>query len=301
MCRLKVSIKTTSRNTTPVLKRIELFGRPHFITNSKQVQRDIWKRWNDRKSENEHKESSKMSAKTSSTKIIAAGLTIPDEFQDAITCEIMSMPMILPSGKVIDRSSLERHSRVEETWGRSPSDPYTGVVFTAERKPILNAALKVQIDRFLLANAHCDETRQIPRTVGTVVKRKRSETYGVSEINVKRMGIIDPSSTSTAVTNSDEVIEDSAVNRINKAVEMALLNITRFSKQTAVVVCENKCFKCVDVTEGLYQIRGCSHFVCRRCILLTSVGDSSQSLMQCSCGFEFTRSDLDRFYHKTIA
>lgn len=33
---------------------------------------------------------------------------VPEEFVDPITCEVMVLPVVLPSGKVIDRSTLQK-------------------------------------------------------------------------------------------------------------------------------------------------------------------------------------------------
>lgn len=299
VCRLKLSIKTTERYTTPVLKRIELFGRPHFLANSKDIQRSIWKQWNERNIGAPQLAPSPESSSSTTKIATSAGLTIPEEFLDAITYEIMSMPMILPSGKIIDKSSLDRHGRMEETWGRSPSDPFTGVPFNVERKPILNAALKVQIDRFLLANANHCETKEMPRTVGTAdLSRKRQLTQYISggSMELKRQCVV---ATKVSSSSTEQFAVNSTVNRIDQAVEMALRNITRFSRQTSTsVVNENKCHKC-ESADGLYQIRVCSHFVCRQCLLVGSTNVIGNCL-QCSCGSGFTRSDVERFYIKNI-
>ncbi|XP_054987151.1 RING finger protein 37 isoform X2 [Sorex araneus] len=75
---------------------------------------------------------------------------VPEEFLDAITLEIMPRPMLLPSGQVIDQSTLDRCNRGEASWGRAPSDPFTGVAFTPHSQPLPHPALKARIDRFLL-------------------------------------------------------------------------------------------------------------------------------------------------------
>ncbi|XP_039767661.1 RING finger protein 37 [Ornithorhynchus anatinus] len=75
---------------------------------------------------------------------------VPEEFLDPITLEIMPFPMLLPSGKVIDRSTLEKCNRSEATWGRVPSDPFTGVAFGHQSQPLPHPALKARIDHFLL-------------------------------------------------------------------------------------------------------------------------------------------------------
>ncbi|XP_063781399.1 RING finger protein 37 [Pseudophryne corroboree] len=75
---------------------------------------------------------------------------VPEEFLDPITLEIMTLPIILPSGKVIDQSTLDKCNQSEASWGRLPSDPFTGVPYTPQSQPLPHPSLKVRIDYFLL-------------------------------------------------------------------------------------------------------------------------------------------------------
>lgn len=75
---------------------------------------------------------------------------VPEEFLDPLTQEVMSLPMLLPSGAVIDSSTLEEYQRQEATWGRPPSDPFTGVPFSGGAQPLPCPQLKGRIDLFLL-------------------------------------------------------------------------------------------------------------------------------------------------------
>ena len=88
------------------------------------------------------------------------------EFLDVITSELMSLPMTLPSGHCVDRSTVERHAREEQRWGRVPSDPFTGVTFGSDLAPVFNAPLKARIDRFLLRSSGEDVDLPNGRTVG---------------------------------------------------------------------------------------------------------------------------------------
>ena len=90
---------------------------------------------------------------------------IPQEFLDPLTQEILVLPMLLPSGHVIDQSTLEKHSASEAQWGRSPSDPFTGITFTKGSTPVVHSTLKVRIDRFLLSHPELDVHS---RTIGHV-------------------------------------------------------------------------------------------------------------------------------------
>lgn len=78
--------------------------------------------------------------------------SIPDDFLDPITQEVMVLPMLLPSGMSVDNSTLEEHQKREATWGRAPNDPFTGVRFTSMSRPVPNPQLKSRIDHFLLRN-----------------------------------------------------------------------------------------------------------------------------------------------------
>lgn len=78
---------------------------------------------------------------------------VPEEFLDPITLEIMPCPTLLPSGKVIDQSTLEKCNLSEAAWGRVPSDPFTGLAFTPQSQPLPHPSLKARIDRFLLQHS----------------------------------------------------------------------------------------------------------------------------------------------------
>ncbi|KAG9334733.1 hypothetical protein JZ751_006570 [Albula glossodonta] len=80
----------------------------------------------------------------------SSGTPVPEEFLDPLTQEVMSLPLLLPSGVVIDSCSLEEYQRQEATWGRPPNDPFTGVPFCPRAQPLPCPELKARIDRFLL-------------------------------------------------------------------------------------------------------------------------------------------------------
>ena len=57
-----------------------------------------------------------------------SSLRVPERFLDEITCEIMVLPMLLPSGHYVDRSTLDRLQHTDSVYGRPPSDPFTGIM-----------------------------------------------------------------------------------------------------------------------------------------------------------------------------
>ena len=62
----------------------------------------------------------------------------------------MDVPMLLPSGQYVDRSSLDNYNQIEAKWGRSANDPFTGLAFTETKKAIFDDKLKSRIDTFVL-------------------------------------------------------------------------------------------------------------------------------------------------------
>lgn len=120
---------------------------------------------------------------------------IPEEFIDHITCSLMSVPMLLPSGNNIDRSALDKFTKEQEKYGRHPSDPYTGKVFTKSQQPVPNVSLKARIDRYVLTNATriestsrtvgTDDTSGNNKTVETLQKGKKRKYTDIATIHKK--------------------------------------------------------------------------------------------------------------------
>ncbi|XP_020369330.1 RING finger protein 37 isoform X2 [Rhincodon typus] len=108
---------------------------------------------------------------------------VPEEFLDPITSEIMVLPTLLPCGKVIDQSTLDKYNQCEATWGRLPNDPFTNVPFSRNSKPIPHSTLKARLDYFLLHTTIPDRAVVGRTHVGFVassaVKRKSDSPQGV--------------------------------------------------------------------------------------------------------------------------
>uniref|UniRef100_A0A1A8PTH8 U-box domain containing 5 n=1 Tax=Nothobranchius pienaari TaxID=704102 RepID=A0A1A8PTH8_9TELE len=90
--------------------------------------------------------------KTTQTLQTPLRVSIPEEFLDPLTQEVMVLPMLLPSGMSVDNSTLEEYQKREASWGRLANDPFTGVSFSPSSHPLPNPLLKSRIDRFLLQN-----------------------------------------------------------------------------------------------------------------------------------------------------
>ncbi|KAH3785710.1 RING finger protein 37-like [Dreissena polymorpha] len=114
------------------------------------------------------------------------GVLIPEDFLDPLTFEIMTVPLLLPSGKSIDQFTLDKFVNVEASWGRQPSDPFTGLPFTAKSKPEINISLKSRIDQFVLSHSDKLET---PRTLGHSECRTTAKhlCFGESHLKSSRL------------------------------------------------------------------------------------------------------------------
>lgn len=114
---------------------------------------------------------SKLDVSTSSSNPTSNSITndlkIPKDFIDGLTCDIMAIPMTLPSGNTIDRDTLEKHIENERSFGRKPGDPFTGMKFTDSRKPVINTALKTRIDMFLMEHSNNPVTFSMKRALGS--------------------------------------------------------------------------------------------------------------------------------------
>ncbi|XP_046576107.1 RING finger protein 37-like [Haliotis rubra] len=194
---LTIRITRTSGSCIPAVKSVQIFGQP-AVSNQREILEKVYKIYlesitpmpkiADKVNTTETKPNTSLETHS--------GLEIPDEFLDPIMCEIMALPMLLPCGKSLDQSTLEKYIDTEASWGRQPNDPFTGVPFSADSKPIPNNSLKSRIDAFVLQNSNNEKLKSVPRTLG----RKHGEI-----VNKPSQTSLFPSVSSTAhcSTNSN--------------------------------------------------------------------------------------------------
>lgn len=290
---LRIRITDTSR-CVPVLRRVEVWGSVSR-TETNTIRRKVLDLCRRVEANDEPLPSSAESTECSSrSEQIIDSITIPEDFLDSITCDIMAMPMVLPSGKIIDRLTLEKHNQHEEKWGRAPSDPYTGQGFTAERKPVLNAALKAQIDKFLLDHSNANEFRHTSRTVGSVCRastKRRVEADGEATATTSESCRKRPNTCTTAYTSVDL----SAANTLDESLKLALQHITRYSTKTEKSNPNDKCLCCkiyFSDKNVFYRIKSCGHILCTHCL-------NANGKDTCYCGKKFLNSAVER-YHKSL-
>jgi len=160
---VRITILRTERNTVPCMSNLRIFG---LSTREKQfahLEQELIKKSEKLSQDNKYnfnffggEESEDAQV---AHEVIEEEVTISDtdqspdapaEFLDSITHCLMLLPMTLPSGHHVDRSTLDKCKDSFAAWGGQPRDPFTGKLFTARVQPVFNAALKSRIDSFLL-------------------------------------------------------------------------------------------------------------------------------------------------------
>ena len=184
--------------------------------------------------------------------------TPPEEFIDPITCEVMLLPMVLPSGHTVDQSTLERHERAEASWGRPPGDPFSGVPFGGSARPVPDAALKARIDHFLFEHAGAaPELSALGRTLG---RAKRPASPAPAAIPPARRPAYDPRADPGYPHSGGG--QCAAAGDLDSALRAALTGLKSFQPRPAPAAPACSC----GVNQGLYMLP-CSHAACRACLL----------------------------------
>ncbi|XP_017856262.1 PREDICTED: RING finger protein 37 [Drosophila arizonae] len=182
---VKIVIRTTER-CPPVLRKIQMWGLPARSLDKadRELMKTIWSEISDPYGLRDQAQQQQAGQRSPSRHIPElrdqSRLEIPEEFLDSITWELMIFPTVLPSGKVVDQSTIDKHSEEEAKWGRLPSDPFTGLEYTSQRKAILNLALKARIEKFLME--HSEHFKSAPRSLGSSRMRRRHASQFASHM-----------------------------------------------------------------------------------------------------------------------
>ena len=139
---IKITIKRCWRLTSCALKYLQIWA---ILSNSNPIQ--IINRLEQRILPSCNK--STCTNNQISFESLSTNIEIPSEFLDSLTFNIMLIPMLLPSGHLIDRTTLEKCIEEDLRWCRLPRDPFTLEAFTEMTQPTVAQQLKVRIDQFL--------------------------------------------------------------------------------------------------------------------------------------------------------
>lgn len=239
----------------------------------------------------------------------ADGDNTPHEFKDSLTYEMMSLPIILPSGYTVDQSTLDKHISAEKTWNRKPADPFTGLPLTESNPPIINHLLKERIDRYVLVN-----NVSVGRTTG----RKRPIDADHQSILVEDLPT---ASKHTKLSNKTKTVSYSSTSALSDE-EMTYSELepqsakhtadkpTLFSGRLSKVLAKSSCYRtveiphkqspqcavCKDATTAdavLYKLGSCTHLLCRNCLL---IGTVNTGVTCTKCAILTVRSNVIRFH-----
>nr|ACN32395.1 Ubox5 [Callorhinchus milii] len=213
---------------------------------------------------------------------------IPEEFLDPITSDIMALPVLLPCGKAVDQSTLEKYLRGEATWGRGPNDPFTGVPFSRHSKPAPHPVLKARLDSFLLRTA-------VPGR--TVVGRTRAGIIPSSSVKREREPVdaaaMVPSSTPQTISLSAGAIshEQRLSQSLDSALASALSTFPSFTDRQRPPIAGSSNTGCAAGT-GILGLRGPSDDVCIACCRAFSAYCSYLVIYRLPCGHLICRPCL---------
>lgn len=112
-----------------------------------------------------------------SERLLPDDQNIPKEFLDEITSEVMAIPMVLPSGKVVDRSTIDKCNQSQAVYGGLSRDPFSGTVYSSTSKPVFNASLKSRIDEYVSQHQvtlHSGQTLGDARSIEEFIRNKHN-------------------------------------------------------------------------------------------------------------------------------
>lgn len=150
-------------NSIPGIGKLEIWGNISFFV-PKEIRQTIINKWEESKIPK--KKQIQINNVHHQYTEINSDNCICDDFLDSITYEVMTSPMVLPSGKYVDRLTVDKCIEHDTMYGREPCDPFTGIPFTDTLKPMPVPELKGRIDSFLIKHADNENVKYIPRAVG---------------------------------------------------------------------------------------------------------------------------------------
>lgn len=266
---IKIVIEDTKLRRAPVLRKLEVWGVPSFRCSQEEII-EINRLLKDPEI------SSDDPIITIDRELPEAddSFNIPENFLDAITHDLLVMPYILPSGSVIDESTIRKYNKHEELYGRLPSDPFTSLVYTSNSQPKFDESLKSRLDEFKLHNSHEIEVKNSGRTVG-----KRNQATASTSTSTDITG---------HVSKKIKLYTDSSTD-LNTLISSIYKNnqISVFTRPKQTNGDDHRsCSKCKAVNlSGMYQITTCSHKLCKPCLL--------QLNLACKiCGSPFESKDI---------
>lgn len=263
---IKIVIADTRMKRSPAIKKIEVWGNPSE-SNSTEENEEIL-----RLGSSEEATLPENADQIEQAQIDSDNFTIPEELLDSITNDLLTLPYILPSGNVVDQLTLDKHKKREEIFGRPPSDPFTGVFFTADSFPKFDPSLKMRLDEFKMKHSHEIEVKNSGRTLGRKEPCQPSTSGSSSHIS-KKIKLTKESA------SLDEIIQSIYRNK-------QISSFTRTEAPSQIPV--DDCCSC-KTTSNLYKITTCNHLFCKTCL-------TSLNLLCSACNESFENKNVNKFH-----
>jgi len=151
-----IKIFSTLNSTIPCLSHLNIYGKSNGIANNQ-----FYELLNANKIENQPPPPCDLSQGRMTSRNLSQQIEhlAPPEFIDALTSDLMKMPYLLPCGKNIDQTTLNKYLATTDE-SNQISDPFTRIPFTEEHKPTLNVELKSRIDLFYSTNGQSEIDRR---------------------------------------------------------------------------------------------------------------------------------------------
>ena len=227
---IKITVTRTFNSTSPCLGLLEIYGLP--INSS-------------------HKPDSNTTFQSEIVLQSPQKIEIPIEFLDELTFDLMRMPMILPSKKRIDKSTLDTYLEELKRNKQTEKDPFTQKEFSSGSQPVIDESLKAKIDRFLLDTQNS----------GMVLKT------GVSSKQIKPLHTV----VSECFNNGDPMKLKSMSTKRNLPSSDRENNTDRKRSKIEIEIKKLNCACCLNEkneSKCLYEILTCGHRFCRPCIIV---------------------------------
>ncbi|XP_051160046.1 RING finger protein 37 [Leptopilina boulardi] len=305
--KLRISIVKTE-NSVSALGKVEIWG---YVSPQcgKDVIATVCSLWSQRNVSsivhNDNNKREESTSKNDNDKKLPESLEVPENFLDPITWEIMTQPIILPSGKVIDQSTLDKHEQNEAIWGRPSSDPFTGIPLSEIRRALAATALKAQIDKFLLENSNNEEVKKLPRVLGSktrpesslkLINSQKSQGEKLSNSIIQTSMKYNNSNNNNHHNNAEINLKQKKLHchvlpllpvkrKINLGINSSSVKKPNLNKNPTSLSTDN----CDCCKNSIFYRLPCNHIVCRK--ILLSINN------ECNvCKMAFTNSDPQRIY-----
>lgn len=193
-----------------------------------------------------------------------------------------------PSGTV---SSLLSHKKTA-TATLSSSENQTDLIENPPvKRPRLSDQIGYHVSPDTMFTLHSIKDENISEKLLNIMASTATQTSATVTASFTNAYKIGPKS----VQNEDSLTSEKYSNNIDRVLQQALHQITRFtqiplreSKGNSADL-ENVCIKC-QTADYFYKIRNCGHLVCRRCL----IGLTQEK--RCICNESLKTGDIERFH-----